>query len=153
MMCSRIRQNSERTMTYISRGRKRVRRAERREPSGTSFLCRQADACRSPIVSLMTARSITRSPTTSATRKCRTQTLRSITPSPRPTILCAMQARFREGEDLRRSRRSEGQAGCCHCACQPAVGSDWLRSRGCRPIRPRFQSDHQWIPYRRPDHR
>ena len=29
-----------------------------RKPSGTSFLYRQADACRSPIVSLMTVRSI-----------------------------------------------------------------------------------------------
>ena len=32
--------------------------AERREPSGTSFLYRQADACRSPILSLLTAWSI-----------------------------------------------------------------------------------------------
>ena len=38
---------------------KSVRRAERREPSGTWLLYRQADACRSPIVSLMTAQSIT----------------------------------------------------------------------------------------------
>ena len=38
-----------------SRGQKRIRRAERHEPSGTSFLYRQADACRSPILSITTA--------------------------------------------------------------------------------------------------
>ncbi|GEM_PF-6061633 len=45
--------------TCTLRGRKSVRRAERREPSGTSFLYRQADACRSPIILLRTARSLT----------------------------------------------------------------------------------------------
>ena len=54
---SQISQSGGGGLLYIPRGRKRVRRAERRERSGTSFLYRQADACRSPIVSLMTARS------------------------------------------------------------------------------------------------
>ena len=40
---------------FCSPGQKCVRRAERREPSGTSFLYRQADACRSPILSIMAA--------------------------------------------------------------------------------------------------
>ena len=57
IICSAADEATKRTshMIYTPRGRKRVRRAERREPSGTSFLYRQADACRSPIVSLMNA--------------------------------------------------------------------------------------------------
>ena len=43
---------------YTPRGWNSVRRAELRKPSGTSFLYRQANACRSPIVSLKAARSI-----------------------------------------------------------------------------------------------
>lgn len=40
---------------YTPRGQKCVRRVERREPPGPSFLSQQADACRSPTLSLMTA--------------------------------------------------------------------------------------------------
>ena len=50
---------SLRESTYFRRAKGDKVSAIGREPSGIAFLYRQADACRSPIVSLMIARSIT----------------------------------------------------------------------------------------------
>jgi len=48
-----------------------------REPSGTSFLYRQADACRSPILTIMTASGILRESVALCQNQCLGSTIRS----------------------------------------------------------------------------